>query len=249
MAIHAAESEAEELFVRDGRGDFADIPRSRGIEWTAPGCSVIEYLSRTGALDASPLLIHCVRLSDGDLSLITGSDSAVAHCPKSNAKFGHGRAGLREMKREGVRVGLGTDSVASNNVCDLLDEARVCALIHGSAESEPLEARAMIEMMTRGGAEALGMAREIGTLEAGKQADFMAIDLNDARLLPVHDIEAAVLYCASARDVCLTVVAGKEVFRDGAVQGVDERTVRTVLESGAEIITTKNTKDTKDCGL
>jgi cytosine/adenosine deaminase-related metal-dependent hydrolase len=239
MAIHCAESEAEELLIRDGSGEFGDNLRNRGIEWEPPGCSIIEYLSRVGALDASPLLIHCVRLADGDFSLITGSNSAVAHCPKSNAKFGHGRAQLRAMMNGGVRVGLGTDSVASNNVCDLLDEARVCAFIHGTVEGEPFDARAMIEMMTRRGAEALGMADEIGTLEPGKQADFMAIDLTDSRLLPVHDIEAAVLYCAAARDVCLTVVAGRELFRDGIVTGVDERAVRTVLESGVERITTK----------
>jgi cytosine/adenosine deaminase-related metal-dependent hydrolase len=236
IAIHTAESVAEELLIREGRGEFVDNMINQNIDWTPPRCSIIQYLDSIDVLSASPLLIHCIRLSDGDLNLIIDSDSKVAHCPKSNAKFGHGRAGLREMIEAGVRVGIGTDSVASNNICDLLDEGRVCALVHGCAESRAIEARTIIDMMTRGGAEVLGMAGEVGTLEVGKQADFISVDLNDSRLLPIHDIEAAIVYCAAGRDVRLTVVAGKEVYKDGMLTDVDEDAVRVVLKSGAQVM-------------
>ena len=99
------------------------------------------------------------------------------------------RARVREMIEAGVWVGIGTDSVASNNICDLLDEARTASFIHSTAEKdrEYWNARRMLSMMTVGGAEAIGMQNEIGTLEAGKQADLTVIDLEEARLQPVSD--------------------------------------------------------------
>jgi cytosine/adenosine deaminase-related metal-dependent hydrolase len=236
MAIHAAESVMEVALVRDGRGEFAEDLAQRQIIWRPSGTSVIQYLANCGALDASPLLIHAVQLESGDLRLITDSNSQIAHCPKSNSKFGHGRARLEEIKAAGVKVGLGTDSVASNNICDLLEEARVAVFIHQSAigAQDDFSPRAMLEMMTLGGATALGLADQIGTLTAGKQADLIAIDLTHMPLVPLNDIEAALLYCASGRDVCLTVVAGREIYRDGRLLTVDESAILPALQQATE---------------
>jgi 5-methylthioadenosine/S-adenosylhomocysteine deaminase len=240
MAIHCAESAAEEELVRDGGGAFALVLRKRGIAWQATDGSVVEYLERAGALAAHPLLIHCVRTNDIDLRIISENNCSIAHCPKSNARFGHGRARLAAMLAAGIKVGLGSDSVASNNICDLIDEARASALIQRAADaSSNFSAREMIAMMTRGGAEALAMSDQIGTLAAGKQADFIALDLSDARLLPIHDIEAAVLFSASARDVSLTVVAGEEIFRDGQIKRIDEESARDALLRAAQRIKEK----------
>ena len=124
--MHAAESEAEETFMRNGSGVFAEGLKARGIEWQAPGTSTIQYLARHGVLETKPLLAHCINVDDADIELIKQSGAGIAHCPKSNAKLGHGRAPFAKFITSGVKVGLGSDSVASNNTCDILEEARFC---------------------------------------------------------------------------------------------------------------------------
>src|SRR6185295_16185103 len=103
-------------------GSFADGLRRRGIPVERRGSTPIELLDRLGVLGAKPLLIHCVRASDEDIARIVTSRSSVAHCPASNAKLGHGIAPLDEMLAAGVTVGLGSDSMASNNRMDILGE-------------------------------------------------------------------------------------------------------------------------------
>src|SRR6185503_6137962 len=132
----AAESRAEELLVREGLGTFADGLASRNIEWSAPGISIIEYLKRHGILETGPLLAHCIRVDASDVETIKQTGTRVAHCPKSKAKLGHGRAPLLALLEREVPVGLGSDSVASNNNCDLLEEARFAVLLARLDRSE-----------------------------------------------------------------------------------------------------------------
>ncbi|MDQ2930673.1 MAG: amidohydrolase family protein, partial [Gemmatimonadota bacterium] len=128
MAIHIAESDAEHRFVSEGEGPFADAHRARGIPVARRASSPIGLLEKLGVLDAKPLLIHCVRVSDADIASIASSRSTVAHCPISNAKLGHGIAPLLEMLDAGVDVGLGSDSMAANNRMHLLEESRAAVL-------------------------------------------------------------------------------------------------------------------------
>ena len=129
LMMHAAESQAEKSFMLDGLGRFADGLKARGIEWQAPGISTVEYLARHGILETRPLLAHCINVDDADLELIKQSGAGIAHCPKSNAKLGHGRAPFQRFLAHGIKVGLGSDSVASNNTCDILEEARFATLL------------------------------------------------------------------------------------------------------------------------
>ncbi|MGE3466541.1 MAG: amidohydrolase family protein [Pyrinomonadaceae bacterium] len=210
LSIHAAESANEMELLTEGTGFFTDLYEKYDLEWQSPHCTPIEYLERLGVLSTQPLLAHCVHASHSDLSKINANGAKIAHCPKSNAKFGHGYAPLETMLDAGIAVGLGSDSVASNNVCDPLEEARFAALSARNREGSKrfISAAEALEAATLGGAKALGLDHLIGTLDAGKQADLAVISLEHPSQQPVNDIEAAIVFSSSGRDVTLTMVAG-----------------------------------------
>ncbi len=240
MAIHAAESEAERAFLRDGSGPFGDRFRDRGISWTPPATSTIAWLEMLGVLSARPLLIHAVQAIPDDLVKIAIAGASVVHCPKSNAKLGHGIAPVREMLARGLRVGLGTDSVASNNLCDMLDEARSAVMMARavSRNADAMSARRAIEMATIGGAEAIGLDSETGSLEPGKRADLCAVSLDGLHATPIHDVEAALVFSCTANDVALTVVDGVTVYdrEAGGATLLDETRLRARLVEIARMI-------------
>jgi cytosine/adenosine deaminase-related metal-dependent hydrolase len=211
-------------FLRFGEGFMADVYGKYGLKWETPRVGSIEYLEQTGILGAAPLLAHCVYVSEKDMELIRNSNSKIAHCPKSNAKFGHGAAPLENFLDYNLDVGLGSDSVASNNTCDMIEEARFATLIARARKDKKklLTARKIVETATLGGAKALGLESEIGTLEAGKQADVIVISLKAVAQQPVHDIYAALLFASNARDVRMTMVAGEEIYRNGQVKKIDQ---------------------------
>ena len=227
VMMHVAESEAEELFVREGRGPFADGFVKRGINRDAPFTSSIEYLARHGILTTRPLLTHCIHVDEGDIQAIKHSGAGIAHCPKSNAKFGHGRAPFEKFLAAGIPVGFGSDSVASNNICDLLEEARFAVLWSRAANagSQHLSASDALIAATSGGAQAMGLADKVGTLEAGRQADFAVVGLDGVHQQPAYDPYAALVFASSGRDVILTVVGGKEIYRDGHLTTIDEKRI------------------------
>jgi 5-methylthioadenosine/S-adenosylhomocysteine deaminase len=215
MAIHVAESAEEHRLVVDADGLFAHGLRGRNIEVAARGRSPIEMLDRLGVLGVHPLLIHCVRVDASDIATIVRTRCTVAHCPVSNAKLGHGVAPLVELLSAGVQVGLGSDSVASNNRMDLLEEARVALLAQrwrlGSFETP--SASDVLELATLAGAAALGLETAVGSLEEGKQADLAAFSLEG--LAPVTDPIAAAVLALGGRRATFVSVAGKPLVSDG----------------------------------
>lgn len=214
LTIHAAESRDEDELLTNGTGFFSEFFEQLGFDWQSPNCSPIEYLERLGVLSASPLLAHCVVVSESDISKIRSSGASIAHCPKSNAKFGHGFAPFEKFLDSGIAVGLGSDSVASNNVCDLLEESRFAALAARNREGSQrfISAKEALTVATLGGAKALGLDRLIGTLEPGKQADLAVVALSGLAQKPVHDVEATLVFSSNARDVARTIVAGNQVW-------------------------------------
>lgn len=233
--IHAAESAEELELMEQGTGFFADMHKKYGSDWQSPHCSTIEYLSQLGVLAAKPLLAHCVTVSESDIELIAASGTRIAHCPKSNAKFAHGWAPFEQVLDAGLPVGLGSDSVASNNSCDILDEGRFAVL---AARNRPawkrfITDREAIETATLGGARALGLENEIGTLEPGKQADLAVVSLANIAQQPVHDVYSALVFASNARDVVMTMVAGEEIYRDAKSKRIDEAEIKAKLKEMA----------------
>ena len=225
LMMHAAESEAEELLLREGCGLFADNLKTRAIDFTTPECSPIQHLKRHGILDLQPVLAHCIRVNDEDIETLAATRSKVAHCPKSNAKLRHGRAPFAKFLSREIAVGLGSDSVASNNTCDILEESRFAVLLSRATAigaDKVIDASDALYAATTGGTRCLGVKARIGQLTEGFDADFAVVSLNTTHQLPVYDPVTAAVFSSSGRDVVLTVIAGREVYREGRVVGVDE---------------------------
>ena len=217
MAIHIAESELEQSLIVGATGSFAEGLRRRGIAVAPRAMSPVQLLANLGVLANAPLLIHCVRIDANDVQTIAGNRSPVAHCPASNAKLGHGIAPLDEMLAAGITVGLGSDSMASNNRMDILGEARLALLAQrarvGSWETP--EAIDVLELATIGGARAIGVDAFVGSLEPGKQADLAAFPLDG--MSPVHDPVSAAIFSIAGARARFVSVAGKPLVRDGVL--------------------------------
>jgi 5-methylthioadenosine/S-adenosylhomocysteine deaminase len=250
LMMHAAESEAERLFVTEGTGAFAEGLRKREIHWRAPGLSSIQHLKQCGVLAAKPLLAHCINVDAKDIETIKTSGAGIAHCPKSNAKLGHGHAPFAEFLKHELNVGLGSDSVASNNTCDLLEEARFATLLARASlpgnsltirdgvptavNDAPAHQRATgpnatdaLFAATLGGARALGLGNQIGALKEGMQADLAIVNLGGSHQQPATNPADALIFSSSAADVLLTLVAGNEIYRGGNLTRVEEQDLQT----------------------
>jgi 5-methylthioadenosine/S-adenosylhomocysteine deaminase len=251
LMMHAAETAMEVSLMSEGQGPFADGLRSRGIEWRTPRVSTIQYLNDHGVLQTHPLLAHCIHIDEADLETLKQTESRVAHCPKSNAKLGHGVAPFARFLKNRISVGLGSDSVASNNTCDLLEEARFALLLaRANAEANTrvtkgpdesptlgnhrLKADDVFQSATLGGARALGLQGKIGELREGLQADFAVVALNGPHQVPSYDPVSTLIFASSGRDVRLTVVAGREVYREGRITTVDEERLRVRMSEIAD---------------
>ena len=234
LAMHIAEGEAENDLVVSGTGEFADRWRRRGIPVERRARSPIALLEKYGALERGPLLIHCVRVDDADIAIMARHRCAVAHCPASNAKFGHGIAPLLPIMAAGIRVGMGSDSVASNNRMDILDEARLAVLIHRAAtrKHDAFGAHQALELATIGGARALGLESRVGSLEVGKDADLAAFRIDISRTTPIGDPYSAAIFALPGRSAELLTVQGRMLVDRGRVLAADDSLAARVRKAG-----------------
>ncbi|NJD09665.1 MAG: amidohydrolase family protein [Gemmatimonadetes bacterium] len=233
VAVHAAEAEAEASLVVRGEGPFAAGLRARGLATPPRARSIVALLERTGILALRPLVIHAVRVGAEDRGLLAAAGASVAHCPTANARLGHGVAPVVELRAAGVNVALGTDSVASNNRLDLLEEARTAQLLQRArlASASALPACELLEMVTLAGARALGLADRIGSLEPGKDADLCAVAIDRPHTEPAHDPLATLFHAARGSDVVLTVVRGRVLYRAGRLLTIDPADTRATLHA------------------
>ncbi|MGH7718957.1 MAG: amidohydrolase family protein [Gemmatimonadaceae bacterium] len=246
MMLHAAESREESTLVASAAGPFADALRARGIAVGAHGCSPVALLHRLGVLRGRPLLAHCVQVDAEDLSLLADSGSSVAHCPISNARLGHGVAPVVEMLRAGIVVGLGSDSMASNDRMHLLEESRSAVLLQRSRGSAGQEMTAdhALHLATLGGAKALGLDARIGSLEPGKDADLAAFDLGGLATTPAFDPVRAAVFALGGSRAALVAVEGSVLVRDGTPLAADPAIAARVRETAAALTRWRETRMT-----
>lgn len=215
VAVHLAESAAETELVTAGVGRFAAMWQRRGIPMpagqVAPGSaaratrSPVAWLDHHGALGPATLAIHAVRVDRADIAILRARGVAVAHCPLSNRRHGHGEAPLRALLQAGVPVGVGTDSVASIGRLDLLAEARAARILGA------LDAEEALALATRAAAVAIGLEGRVGTLVPGAWGDVVAVALRERAPSDLHEAVLA----AGPGDVRVTWLGGREVFRRG----------------------------------
>jgi 5-methylthioadenosine/S-adenosylhomocysteine deaminase len=189
------------------------------------GATPTQHLHNLGLLGPDVLGAHCIWLSDEDIELFARTGTKVAHCPECNMKIADGIAPVRKMLDAGITVSLATDSCSVNDNMDMFEAMRTAAFLQKVTAMDPrvLPAQTTLRMGTLGGAEALGMQREIGSLEPGKKADLILVDLTGTHMRPINRIENSLVYCASSHDVVTVICDGKVVMEDRRIQTLDEQ--------------------------
>lgn len=192
------------------------------------GLRPVEHLRRLGVFDGPALVAHAVHLTPEEIAILAECGVKVSHNPGSNLKLGSGIAPIPQMLEAGIRPALGTDGPASNNNLDMLEEIRLAALIHKGVHRDPqaVPAPVALRMGTLYGAEALFLEDRIGTLEPGKKADFITIDLTGPHMQPLHDVESHLVYSASRDDVLDVYVDGRPLLRNRECLTLDEEKIR-----------------------
>ncbi len=209
--IHVAETKQE---VQDSLREFGQTPVAR--------------LREIGLLEVSPVLAaHCVHLTEADVATLAEKHVGISHNPGSNMKLASGVAPIPELLQAGATVGLGTDGPASNNNLDILEEARLAALLHKLQSGDPtlITARQALEMATRGGARALGIDDRVGQLKVGMKADVVVLDFQQPHLFPPHDVISHLVYAARAGDVRTVFVNGQPLMLHGRLQTLEEQEI------------------------
>ena len=195
VAIHLGESREEVQFLRDGTGSWRDVLERLGVwddRWTPPHCGPVAYLSRVGLLDARLIAVHGVQLADHELAALADARATLVTCPRSNVWTGAGAPPVDRFYRSGVRVAVGTDSLAS--VDDLNVFSELAAM---RAVAPDVKASRLLDSATRTGAEALGFGTELGTIEVGKRSALIAVRLRG----DVEDVEEYLVRGINVADI------------------------------------------------
>jgi 5-methylthioadenosine/S-adenosylhomocysteine deaminase len=201
----------------------------------------VEYLDSLGVSGPHVLLAHCVHLSESEIDLLASTGTHVSHCPSSNMKLGSGIAPVAAMLGRGVSVSLGADGAPCNNRLDMFTEMRSAALLQKVWRgADVLTAARVLRMATRDGARALGLEDEIGSVEEGKRADLVVVDLERLHTTPRPDVVSTVVYAAEAADVRDVLIDGRIVMRDGGLTTLDEREVIAEARGQYELLSARS---------
>lgn len=220
VAMHLAGSREELNFVRYGSSPFSvhGMDDKRGFveipPWMPTGVTPVQYAMNWGAFDAPQVLaVHGVHVNDDDVKALRANRVSVAACPRCNAQLGMGVAPILEFLKAGINVGFGTDSPAAVDSTDMFMEMRLGMLIQRAVNvGEFLDCKTALELATLGGARALGLDDKIGSLDIGKRADVIAVDLSSSHQSPTTDAVSAVANTCNGTDVLMTMVDGNILY-------------------------------------
>lgn len=202
------------------------------------GVSPVQHLEDLGLLGEQVVAAHCVMVTDEEIALLARRGVKVAHCQESNMKLASGTAPVVKMLDAGLVVGIGTDGSASNNDVDMFGEMDTVAKIHKVARMDPtaMNAATTLEAATLGGARLLGAEKSIGSLEVGKKADCIVLDMNQPHLTPVYNPVSHLVYVARGSDVIHSVINGRVVMQDRCLTTMDEQVILgEMAEIGAAV--------------
>ena len=202
------------------------------------GLTPVKYLDKIGLLDDKLISVHNIWLTDEEINLLAKKKVHASHNPKSNMRLASGVMQTRKMLDKGINVCLGTDGAASNDTLDMLDTARAAVLLSkvSTRQAESLVGRDGLVLATINGAKALHIEKEVGSLEIGKKADLCIINLNKVHTRPLSDIPNTIIYSAYGIDVEITIVDGKIIMKNGALQKIDESKILGEIEERYEPI-------------
>ena len=216
--IHLAETRDEVRMIEDRHGK-----------------SPVFYLDDLDVLDGQTIAVHCNWLADQEIDLFSRRGVKIVHCPQSNMKLAAGMAPVPSLLQRGITVGLGTDGAASNNNLDLFREMGMAARVHKVIEADPtvMDAKTVLRMATIDGARLLGLEEQIGTVEVGKAADLIFINLEQPHLTPLYDVRSHLVYAASGADVSSVIINGKLILHNRRFVQVDlEDILKTARDIG-----------------
>jgi 5-methylthioadenosine/S-adenosylhomocysteine deaminase len=216
--IHVSETKEE---VENSRRDLGMPP--------------FEYLDSIGFLDSNVVAAHAVWVSREEMRILREKKVKIAHNPVCNMKLASGIAKVPEFLKRGITVALGTDGAASNNTLDMFETMKVCALLHKISTMNPIAMPAykVLELATINGARALGMDREIGSLEVGKKADVILVDYLKPNLTPMNNPVSHLVYSARGCDVDTVIVDGRIIMENGAIRTLDKKEVLSFAQEQA----------------
>jgi len=217
--------------------DQLDIPVHIHVHETAQevseamavhGMRQIARLDRLGLVNSQLIAVHMTQLSDAEIALCAERGVSVVHCPESNLKLASGFCPVERLRRAGVRLALGTDGAASNNDLDMFGEMRTAALLAKgvAGDATALDAPQALHMATLGGAEALGFADRVGSIEVGKEADLICVEMDTIETVPMFEVISQLVYCTGRHQVCDVWIRGERRLRARELCGIDADAVR-----------------------
>jgi 5-methylthioadenosine/S-adenosylhomocysteine deaminase len=210
----------------------AEAPYEVGLVVKEQGLTPIKYLESIGLLNSKTIAVHCIWLTEEEKNLLKKYDVSISHNPESNMKLGSGVMDLPWMSKQGVNVALATDGAASNDNLNMLGAIRIAGLLHRVTWKDPtiISSRTLLQMATINGARALGLEQEIGSIERGKRADIILIDLSKPHTRPLGKVEHILVHCSLGSDVETVIIDGKIVMRNRTILTVNEEKVMKQAE-------------------
>ena len=222
VTMHLSEVEED---VRYTKKEFGKLPA--------------EFMDQVGLVGPNVVFAHGVWLTESEWAILARKHANVAHCPSSNMKLSSGIAMAPEMTKAGVNVGLGCDGGPSNNCYDMIREMKTASLLQKERTMDPLtmSAATVLEMATIKGARALGLENQIGSIEVGKKADLIIVNLKKPHLTPTFNPVSSIVYAAEGSDVDTTIIDGKIIMENRTVKAMDEeRIVRVASERATRLL-------------